>query len=198
MTLQWTVVVPIKGTDDAKSRLGGDSVLRGALARAIALDTVEAVVAAKDVARVIVVTTEADASGFRELGAEVILDGKDGLNPAVVLGARSAVAGTGVALLLGDLPALAPEELTRMLVIGSGHPRAMLADAEDVGTVLLTALPGVAHEPAFGGASRAAHLARGYVEMQAPDWYGIRRDVDTVEQLAAVADRVGPRTRALL
>jgi 2-phospho-L-lactate guanylyltransferase len=185
----WTVVVPVKGTAAAKSRLGATP----ALARAIALDTVEAALAC---GRVIVVTA-GDPEPFARLGATVIADDGEGLGAAVAAGLRSAGEGA-VAVLLGDLPALRAEELAAALDVATRHPRALVADADGVGSVLVTALPGVGHRPAFGGASRAAHLAAGYAELDIPTASGLRRDVDTAEQLGALAaaGRLRPRTAA--
>ena len=78
------------------------------------------------------------------------------------------------------------------------HPLAFVPDADDDGTVLITALAAAGHRAAFGPHSRAAHLAAGYVELDVPLDWGLRRDVDTAAQLAALSTRVGPRTRALL
>lgn len=191
METDWTVVIPVKGTAGAKSRLGASAEL----AMAIALDTVEAALGA---ARVVVVTAEAAAPSFCALGASVVQDVGGGLNGAV----RSGIAAAGevaVAVLLGDLPALAAEELASVLELAEGHPLAMVADADNEGTVLLTALRGHHHTPLFGSGSRTAHLAAGYVELPVPVDSGLRRDVDTVEQLRAlVPAHVGDRTRAIL
>jgi 2-phospho-L-lactate guanylyltransferase len=191
VTADWTVVVPVKGTSAAKSRLGATA----GLARAIALDTVEAAVAC---ARVVVVTP-GDGAAFVELGATVVGDDGGGLGAAIDAGLRSVGAGA-VAVLLGDLPALRPEELAVALDAAARHPRSLVPDADGVGTVLITALPGEVHRPAFGGASRAAHVAAGYTELALDAASGLRRDVDTAEQLGALAaeGRLGPRTTAAL
>ncbi len=185
----WTVVIPVKGTAGAKSRLGAAP----GLALAIALDTVVAASATR--ARVLVVTA-ADAAPFEALGAEVIADPGAGLNAA----ARQGIAHAHgpVAVLLGDLPALQPAELAAALALAETHELSMVADADAEGTALVAALRGASHSLAFGRGSRAAHLALGYVELDVPAASGLRRDVDTAEQLASLGDRVGPRTAALL
>jgi 2-phospho-L-lactate guanylyltransferase len=183
----WTVVIPVKGTVSAKSRLGASPEL----ALAIALDTVAAALAAK----VIVVTSPTVAPSFETLGARVILDAEQGLGAAVGQGITGAGAGA-VAVLLGDVPALRPEELATALESAAQHPLAFVADADNDGTVLVTALRAADHRPAFGAHSRAAHLAAGYVELDIPLDSGLRRDVDTRAQLDALGSRVGPRTRA--
>ncbi|HEY5320666.1 MAG TPA: hypothetical protein VIJ76_07300, partial [Galbitalea sp.] len=92
---EWTVVIPVKGTPDAKSRLGASP----ALVRAIAVDTVAAVTSL-EASRVIVVTSPAAAPDFESLGATVIPDTATSLNSAIALGI--AAAGDGpVAVLLG-------------------------------------------------------------------------------------------------
>jgi 2-phospho-L-lactate guanylyltransferase len=183
----WTVVVPVKGTVSAKSRLGASPEL----ALAIALDSVAAALAA---ARVVVVTLPALADAFEALGAVVVDDANAGLNAAV----RQGIAASGdgpVAVLLGDVPAMRSSELTAALARAASHPLAFVPDADDDGTVLITALDPASHRPAFGAHSRAAHLAAGYVELAVPLDSGLRRDVDTPAQLAALAARLGPHTR---
>lgn len=185
----WTIVVPVKGTASAKSRLGGTAQL----ALAIALDTVEAALAA---APVIVVTTADVAQHFETLGARIVVDAGGGLNVAILAGI--AVAGAGpVAVLLGDVPALRASELEAALAAAERHPLAFVSDADDEGTVLITALLAADHAPAFGEGSRAAHLAVGYVELDVAVTSGLRRDVDTAEDLAALASggTLGPRTK---
>jgi 2-phospho-L-lactate guanylyltransferase len=186
----WTIVIPVKGTASAKSRLGGSTEL----ALALALDTV---VAAQGAARVIVVTSPSASGAFDALQVLVAIDPGGGLNSAVAAGVEAAGDGP-VAVLLGDVPALQTAELAGALAAAEQHPLAFVSDADGDGTVLITALQAADHAPAFGGGSRAAHLAAGYVELELPADSGLRRDVDTREHLAALASRLGPRTAALL
>jgi 2-phospho-L-lactate guanylyltransferase len=72
-----------------------------------------------------------------------------------------------------------------------------VADAGGTGTTLLTAV-GVALDPRFGRGSAAAHRAGGARELTGP-WPGLRRDVDTAEDLRAAALLgLGSRTARLL
>ncbi len=183
----WTVVIPVKGTNSAKSRLGASPQL----ALAIALDTVAA---ALEAAPVLVVTAAEVAAHFESLGARVVTDAGGGLNASVAQGITAAGGGP-VAVLLGDVPALRGSELEAALRLAGRHPLAFVADADGDGTVLISALDPAAHAPAFGTHSRAAHLAAGYVELPVPSGSGLRRDVDSLDQLVALGDRVGPRTR---
>lgn len=170
---------------------------------AIALDTVAAAVSAA--ADVIVVTAGAVAPQFEAIGARVVLDPGGGLSGAVDAGiaraVAAAVAGSGpvaIAVLLGDVPALQPRELVAALLAAEQHPQSFVADADGTGTVLIAALDGRAHAPAFGPDSRALHVAAGYVELPVDAASGLRRDVDTPEQLDALTGRLGARTVAAL
>ncbi len=200
---EWVVVVPVKGTAAAKSRLGGDPAMRLALARAMALDTVEAALAASGVAEVIVVTGPQLADAFASLGATVLDDPGQGLIAAIEEGLAyvgGAVPAAATAVLLGDVPALRSEELGAALAAASAHPLAMVADADGSGTVLTCAAPAESHALRFGRASRAGHVAHGYVELTGP-WPGLRRDVDTdadLEGLDVGELELGSRTRDVL
>ena len=201
-TREWIVVIPVKGTPDAKSRFG-EVPERGALALAIALDTVAAALAADSVAGVIVVTSSAVATAFDELDALVVVEETPAGLPAAItsgieLASELGAPGRGIAVLLGDLPALTPAELDAALGLAAAHDRATVPDAEGTGTVLVTAADGATHETAFGAGSSAAHAAVGYVALDVPADSGLRNDVDTLEQLTALRDRLGPNTAAAL
>jgi 2-phospho-L-lactate guanylyltransferase len=186
----WTVVIPVKGTRDAKSRLTASA----SLAQAIALDSVAAALGA---ASVIVVTAPRAAIEFEALGARVVEDSGGGLNAAIAQGIAAA-GDSFVAVLLGDVPALLTSELVAVLGLAERHPLAFVPDADGSGTVLITALRTTDHAPAFGVSSGSRHRAAGYVELDVPVDSGLRRDVDTPEQLASLGARLGRRTRAAL
>jgi 2-phospho-L-lactate guanylyltransferase len=202
-TTEWVVVVPVKGTDDAKSRFGGDAGERRGLALAIALDTVAAALASERVIGVIVVTSTTAAGAFDDLDALVVIEDEPaGLTAAIASGVEVADAlgapGRGIAVLLGDLPALTSAELDAALTASAAHPLAFVADAAGHGTTLVTAADGQTHAHAFGPGSREAHVAAGYTELHLPADSGLRTDVDTLEELRALAPRVGSRTAAVL
>ncbi|HEY5835300.1 2-phospho-L-lactate guanylyltransferase [Streptomyces sp.] len=200
------LVVPLKPLAVAKSRLApAAGAVRPALALAFALDTVAAALACAEVADVTVVTDD-PTTGARlaELGAYVVADRPAaGLNAALRYGAeraRDRIPSAPVAALGGDLPALRPAELALVLrEAAAARGRAFLADAAGVGTTLLATPPRAPLAPAFGGASRARHLASGAREIVLPEVPSVRQDVDTGEDLrAALSLGVGPRTAALL
>jgi 2-phospho-L-lactate/phosphoenolpyruvate guanylyltransferase len=221
----WTVVMPVKVLAHAKSRL---AVLAGSrrpdLALAFASDTVTAVLACPEVARVVVVTSDlAAARRLTVLGAVVVPDEppvvsdeppvvsdeppvvsdepEDGLNAALCHGAAVAFRrwpGGGVAALAADLPALRPLELSRALRAAAAFPSSFVPDAAGIGTTMYATVPGEVFRPMFGGASRARHASGGVTELTVDEIPGLRRDVDTPDDLrAAIALGAGFRTTAL-
>ncbi|MDQ6848564.1 MAG: 2-phospho-L-lactate guanylyltransferase [Actinomycetota bacterium] len=193
--LQWTVLVPMKALPAAKSRLA-QTVPAGwhvELVAAIRADTLRAVRAAARAARVLVITDVEDGIS----GA--LVQSAPGLNGALRDGADHAGQHwprDGVAALVGDLPALRPEDLDAALVAAAGHAHAFVSDAAGTGTTLLTATPGTALAARFGTGSAARHAAHA-VALDASA--GLRHDVDSVADLASAAMLgVGPATRAVL
>ena len=227
MAVTWTVVIPVKVLAQAKSRLGVLAGLRRPeLALAMAADTASAVLDCPDVARVLVVTSDAVVTGqLSSLGAIVVAEpasprvvparGRrvgseetpaldDRLNAALVHGALAAARqwpGTGIAALSADLPALRPAELSRGLRAVATLPAgrtAFIADEQGVGTTLYAAPPGADFRPMFGGPSRRRHAASGACELLLDGIPGLRRDVDTPDDLRTAVDLgAGPRTMAV-
>ena len=200
----WAVVVPVRGGPLAKSRLDLPVGSREVLADAFARDTVAALVASEDVAHVVVVTGHDAVAGWaREAGATVVADPSGGLDAAVAAGVEAAgsTGARGVAVVLGDHPALRPEEVGIALAQASSHDRAVLADADGTGTALLTVVGEAARRPvptAFGPGSAAAHVGLGHTLLHL-DVPGLRTDVDDAASLArATLLGVGAATRAAL
>jgi len=195
----WVAVVPVKRLAAAKTRLRGavPAVRHEALVLAMLHDTLAAVRRCAQISRVLVVTDDpAAARVATRAGAERVPDGQADLNAAVVLGARRA-AGAAVVALTGDLPALRPAELSRVLGALAG-PRGYVPDARGTGTGLLAARAGVPLGPRFGPGSAAAHAASGAAALLG-DWPSVRQDVDTADDLAAAAALgLGRHTAALI
>ena len=128
---------------------------------------------------------------------------QDLLNAALRHGAAVAARrwpGTGLAALTADLPAMSPAELAAALRAAGSAPgaAAFVPDAAGVGTTLYAVPPGGEFLPLFGGASRARHAAAGATELGLAGVTGLRRDVDTPDDLReALALGVGPFTRAV-
>jgi 2-phospho-L-lactate guanylyltransferase len=203
--VRWSVVVPVKRVEHAKTRLR-DAVPvadHDALVLALAADTVRAVLATRGVARVVVVTDEPRAAReLGRLGATVVPDLPDaGLNPALTHGAAVAASMApedGIAVVGSDRPALRAGELSAVLDLAAAYDRSLLTDAAGTGTALLAVRPGVPLTPHFGADSAAAHVRSGAHRLDG-DWASLRHDTDTAADLG-VAQRlgVGPRTSAVL
>jgi 2-phospho-L-lactate/phosphoenolpyruvate guanylyltransferase len=208
-SLAWVVVVPVKTAALGKSRLA--EVLaddeRADLVRAMALDTIAAARASVNVRRVVVVT--ADEPLRRALAARAgapvaFVDdpqpSADPLNAALRAGADEAhrrEPDCGVAALLGDLPALRPDDLAAAL--GGAAAGGFVPDAAGSGTTLLAAGPGVRFDPHFGTDSARAHAEAGYAVLPVPEGSGLRRDVDVWADLRAIdVLGAGPHTDAWL
>ena len=206
MSNSWTVVVPVKGTALAKSRMAPalDAPQRTRLMTAFALDTVSALVESRRVARVIVVTDAGSsiADTLHRVGAEIVADPGTGLNGAISAGIAAAEADPArppIAALLGDLPSLTAADVDAALELAEEHPLALVPDAEGTGSTLITARAGTPLVPLYGTGSAARHTAAGHTPLDIPTTSGLRTDVDTEPDLAAALARgVGPHTRAAL
>lgn len=206
MTALVSLVIPVRDAASAKSRLaaegGADAdARRASLAAAIALDTVSAARAARQVGELIVVGSLPEPVA----GVRVIDDPGYGLLVAIGAGLAAADPAAPTAVLLGDLPALQSQDLDAALVAASEHHWAFVPDADGEGTTLVVASAGLPHSLRFGADSAEQHRDAGYVELAVPERSGLRRDVDTLEQLASLsalaesgALLIGPRTSALL
>ncbi len=195
----WQVIVPVKRTEHAKTRLDPPPGLsRQVLARAMALDTLLAAAEAVGAEHVLVVSSDpAVLEGAHSLGVSSLPDPGRGLNEAINAGLRSHPA-QRQAVLLGDLPALRPAELTGALDACARHPVSIVPDHSGTGTSLLAG-SGTPLRPSFGhNSARRHHETLGAVVLHPPA-PGLLRDVDDAQDLRAVlALGVGPHTLAAL
>lgn len=189
----WTVILPIKGGSQAKTRLWALGARRVLVAAAVAADTITAVAASSRVARILVVTADDRvrlmAEGF---GAQVVADPGTGLDDAVGAALRLSPAHRPCAVLLADVPAVRPGDVALALdacaaAFADGAVRALVPDTDGSGTVLLAAAYPAAVRPQFGPGSALRHAGDGaaVLEVELPR---LRRDVDTPEDLAAAID----------
>lgn len=196
----WSIVIPVKRLDRAKTRLRLAPGLRAELALAMAIDTVAAALACAVVNEVVAVTDDPQATAaLSALGARVVADHPDaGLNPALRHGA-SLAREPRIGFVSSDLPALTADDLSAVLRATAGHRSAFVADTSGEGTTMLLIRENSHVEPRFGAASRSAHEAAGSLDITAVAPVRARRDVDTLEDLqAAAALSVGAATAALL
>lgn len=184
---EWRLVVPIKHTAHGKSRLAEPGVDRAELALAIAADTILAAVACDAVGEVIVVTDDERIPELVPDHVRFVADPGMGLNAAIAAGMAVAAPGPRAAL-LGDLPALTPEDLAFALRVGAHVARGVVADAEGTGSTLVTAAAGIEWASKFGSDSFAAHRETGCVALDVPAHSTLRRDVDTMAAFAEAAE----------
>jgi len=199
----WHVVVPVKDASVGKSRLARALARAGhdanveVLARAIARDTLAVVCEVVGPERVLLVTGDAVIGAeWERQGVLVVTDPSHGLNAAVAEGLAHVPPGSAVAVLLGDLPALHPTDLTTALTAASDHAQSIVPDLEGTGTVLRASAgrraggaegtPMKHFIPRFGPGSAAAHAADGarVLELDLPR---LRTDVDDLVSLQSAA-----------
>jgi len=199
-------VVPVKALAASKSRLFPERPRRDVeqLSLAMMSDVIACLRAVAGVTRVCVVTPDAAVSERAEAeGAFVLLRPDPGLNPAIEA-ASAAVAGPGdgVLVVLGDVAAADPAEITRLLAEAPARGVA-LAPSRDGGTSALLRRPADVIRACFGRDSakrhREAAAAAGapLLELALPS---LAIDVDLGEDARAIQslETLGPRTRALL
>jgi 2-phospho-L-lactate guanylyltransferase len=200
-------VVPAKSLSDAKSRLLGH-LPRAAVEKlclAMLGDVVEALRRVPALARVVVVTPDpAIADAARAAGADVLLRPDPGLNAAIEAAAANVApaSGDGVLVVLGDVAAVQPREIERLIAALPGRGVA-LAASRDGGTSALLRVPRDAIAAGFGRESARVHRERAaragvpFVELELPS---LAIDVDEPEDLARLRAQggAGTRTRALL
>ncbi|MBP1704730.1 MAG: hypothetical protein H6Q36_469 [Chloroflexi bacterium] len=205
-------VVPVRGLERAKSRLGEalDPEERQALIRRLLRRTLAAAVAAPGVVRVAVVSPD---PGAREIaaaaGAVALEDAGNDLNAALEEGRRWAAAIDATALLVlpVDLPAIDAEAVGTVLARAAeaiepadaragvpgakGRPLvALVPDRAGTGTNALLVSPPDVIDFAFGPGSRAAHATAAtaagarYLELGGP----LRLDLDLPDDLLLAGD----------
>jgi 2-phospho-L-lactate guanylyltransferase len=199
----WHVVLPLKGSPDAKSRLELPRPQRLAVVRAMAADTLAAVSAAPGVVATTIVSRTPDL-GLPTMTTSVAVDvvvqpgWAASLNEALTwFCAEVADPSTPLAVVVADLPALRPESVADVLRQALDHPSVLVDDAEGYGTTVLTARTPDLLQPRFGDRSAAAHRRAGAVLLTASR--DARRDIDTMDDLRQGQEiGLGPHTAALI
>lgn len=218
----WTVVVPVKRLNLAKSRLEDsqreldDTYDIQQLAFAFASDVIEAALRAELVQQVIVVTDDQQAAEFAtEHGAYVILESEfpsgtiRGLNGAVSLAQSQIVSRQSttasrsqirIAIVAGDLPCLTPAGLDQILDQAGAFTHSFVPDESGQGTTMLlgNSCAEFPIEPRFGLQSARLHTEGGSIRIPIAQEKS-RLDVDTHEDLMRAQDLgVGIHTGAIL
>jgi 2-phospho-L-lactate guanylyltransferase len=198
-------LVPIRGLETAKTRLGGG--LDAEERRDLVVDLLErTLVATRDARRVagtIVVTMDPAAAGIaRDHRAVGLVERAPGLNGAISAARSVAVArgATAVLVLPADLPAISAAAIDA-LVDAADRARspealglvALVTDQHGRGTNALLVSPPGRIEPLFGPGSRDLHRAAAagagatFMELDSP----LGLDVDTIDDLEVAEAALG-------
>ncbi|MCA9848008.1 MAG: 2-phospho-L-lactate guanylyltransferase [Dehalococcoidia bacterium] len=198
----YVVITAVKDAGQAKSRLGPDldAGTRRSLVIAMVddlLSTVREVWAG----RIVVVSPDPvyDAIAL-DHGATVVRDRGEGYNEAIALALSTVLDAEAALVLPGDLPHADVDHVTTLLN-ALAEPGVCVVTAEDGGTLALGLTPPSVIAPAFGPDSARAHEEAAKAAGQrvsVGQLAGLTHDVDTLEDLARVWDRVGEATTALL
>lgn len=199
------VVIPVRGLEGAKSRLGEvlDAEERRELVELLLRRTVAVARVAPGVDVVAVVSPDPAAlAAARSSGALAIAQHTAGLNHSIVE-ARESLRGRAERLVVlpGDLPGVSADDVAALLLAADMAPGAeggtpasrrgivvLAPDRHGRGTNALVLDPPDVIDPAFGSDSRAAHAARAaeagaaYVEVRDR----LEIDVDTPDDLLLV------------
>ena len=190
------IVVPFRG-ESAKQRLNASDEIRSRLALAMLGDVLAACVAT---GRTFLVTDDAGARALAdELGAELVDDPGGGQGQAVAA-ALERVGEGPVLVVNADVPCVVPHDLRTF--VGAAELGALgLVEAED-GTTNALALPRASlFAPLYG--ARSADRFRDHARAEgvtavAAAIPNLSDDIDTLEDLARVGFRAGPRTQAAI
>jgi 2-phospho-L-lactate guanylyltransferase len=205
LTRTWAIV-PIRGIETAKTRLGADldPEERSALVTELLERTLRATRDARRIAGTVVVTMDGVAAELaRRHRAVGLVERAPGLNAAIEAARSLAQArgATAVLVLPADLPAVSPAAIDELVeaaadaATGAGAGVVTLVpDHHAAGTNALLVSPPDVIAPAFGAASRARHAAAAraagahLVELDGP----LTLDVDTAEDLFEAEAALGP------
>lgn len=198
----WHLIVPVKSRFRAKARLlPPPEIDKPRLALALALDTLDAVLEVVPAEHLIVVSEDDEVERvMADRGVRTVPDPGRGLNPAVQAGLSEAIRrdpALPTAVLLGDLPALRPQDLSAGLRACAATESALIPDHDGDGTVLLSHHDPASLAPRFGRGSAARHARR--CTVLPLDLPTLRHDVDDLDSLQqAIELGVGPHTAAAL
>lgn len=185
-------IIPVGWLDGAKSRLGGalDAEERRDLVIRMLARTVAAAIATPELADTVVISPDREALDVASAaGARTMRQRTQGLNAGLVEARDDAVAGGASAVLILpiDLPLVTPAALGELIDTADVPVPvvALVSDRHGRGTNALLLAPPDAIAPAFGGDSRAAHVAAAaaararFVEVESP----LAVDLDTPDDL---------------
>lgn len=199
-------LVPIRGLETSKTRLGGDldAEERLELVTELLRRTLEATRDARHIDGTVVVTMDGDAAELaRRHGAIGLVESAPGLNEAIEAARSVAVArgATAVLVLPADLPAVSSQAVDAVVAEAGAEGGedgeeglvALVTDRHAAGTNALVLSPPSVIQPAFGVRSRESHARAAanagarFLELDSP----LSLDVDTSADLLAAEAAFG-------
>ena len=188
-------VIPVKDLGNAKQRLAGvlGQPERTALFRAMLEDVLEALASAASIARIVLVTRDAQAMALaRRYGAECLVEPENRGHTAAVELAAGALAARGVEALLqvpGDIPRVTSGEIEAVIAVHAPAPAVTIAPSRDHrGSNAVLCSPPDVLPFRFGDDSFHPHLAAARalgIEPTVVERPGIGLDIDTPDDLEA-------------
>ncbi|MEX2229065.1 MAG: 2-phospho-L-lactate guanylyltransferase [Dehalococcoidia bacterium] len=202
----FAVVVAVRRADEAKTRLAGalSADARRALVHAMLDDVLAAARRAHGGALYVLTPDDAYAATAARYEATLLPDAGRGFNIAVcaAVGHAALRDAPGALILPVDIPQVRSDDLRSVLAaLAAPDAQVVLVPSADGGTAALGLRPPSVMAPHFGIDSAAAHRATARAagltlrELSPPS---LAADIDTPADLAAVRDRVGPATGAVL
>jgi 2-phospho-L-lactate guanylyltransferase len=194
----WDVFLPLKQFDAGKSRLGNiPTDFRVSLIKAMAVDLIDVLLQVPQISSITIVgvdheqLTDAANPRLRSFPISQPIDINSDLQMAIGDSNR-------IAIFLPDLPSVKTTEISKALALASGHRASFIADRNSIGSTAFFSTIGkvVTH---FGINSAEAHRSAQAIELNDPQFKGIKADCDDWSDLLAIdISDLGHATRALM
>jgi 2-phospho-L-lactate/phosphoenolpyruvate guanylyltransferase len=189
-------VIPVKGLNESKTRLSSFlGPKRRLFIEALLHDVLSSVVDSNLFDTILLVSSdEALAAEARKQNVPFLRQTLPGLNRAVDEANKHALQdhASSVAIVLGDIPLVKPEDFNELMHINSGRQKVVMAPSMKGGTnVMLSSPPGVI-EPSYGRWSYSKHLRRAQslgVNSYSMSNPRISFDIDTPDDLKELGRR---------
>ena len=194
----WEVFLPLKQFDAGKSRLGNiPDDFRVSLIKAMAVDLIDVLLQVPQISSITIVGVDheqlTDAANPRLRSFPII----DPININSDL--QMAIGGSKrIAIFLPDLPSVKTTEILRAFELANTHQTSFIADQNSIGsTAFFSTVGKVATH--FGAYSAAAHRSAQAIELNDPEFKGIKADCDDWSDLLTIeTGDLGHATRALM
>jgi 2-phospho-L-lactate/phosphoenolpyruvate guanylyltransferase len=193
-------LLPVKALAEAKGRLAPwlNPIERRLLTIAMLEDVVAALQAVSGLERPVVISPDREIWRRAEAMRCRVIEERPGeapddpgnLNRSLTRAAAGLDAAGGLLVVAADLPLAGAGAIERVVEAGAGAPVVVVPSRDGAGTNVLAWRDPASFAPAFGPDSAARHLELpGAVRLDDP---GLALDVDTLEDLRAVAAQVDP------